>query len=89
MYELNSIRYYSSEKELNNKYGIPDSEEQNNKLLEHYYAILEIANYNLFAVLRDYLFNRNNMTKEQIKIRKDVVKDIKTKIKLLEKKRYI
>lgn len=87
MVELSSLRCFSAEQEWTNKYGTPDSEAQIITILEHYNIILEIATYNLFSVLKDYLFHRNNVTKEQIKMRKDVVTDIKMKIKLIEEKK--
>lgn len=87
MVELNNLGFLSAEQEWTNKYGTPDSEAQIITILEHYNVILEIANYNLFLALRDYLFHRNDMTTERIKSRKDIVTDIKNKIKVLKEKK--
>lgn len=84
MVELNNIRYPSAEQRYyNNNHTSPISEAQTITYLEYYTTILEIENYNLFAALKDYLYHRNDMTTDQIKSRKDIITDIKNKIKLL------
>ena len=85
MVELNNIRYPSAEQMYyNNNHTSPISEAQTITYLEYYTTILEIENYNLFAALKDYLYHRNDMTIDQIKSRKDIITDIKNKIKLLK-----